>query len=80
VNAKKDKTPTPPADGDYISRDDVESKIRQFTGDVNDTAERMTRVGAAVGAGVLMVLLILIFIIGRSKGKKKTTIVEVIRI
>lgn len=68
------------AEAGHISRADVEAKIRQFTGDVNDTAERMTRVGAAVGAGLLVVALILVFVIGRNKGQKKTTVVEVIRI
>ena len=65
---------------DRITREDVEARFRQFTGDVNETAETMTKAAAAIGAGLLMLLLILVFLVGRGKGKKKTTVVEVIRI
>ena len=64
----------------HISRDDVEAKFRQLTGDVNETAEQMTKVAAAVGGALLALLLIIVFLTGRRKGQKKTTVVEVIRI
>jgi hypothetical protein len=65
---------------DLISRDDIEAKFREVTGDINDTAQRLTR-GAVTGAAVaLIVVLILVFLLGRSKGKKKTTLVEIVRI
>ena len=76
----KDKPADSVGEQTQISRDDVEAKFRQLTGDVNETAEKTTQVAAAVGAGLLIVLLILVFLIGRGKGKKKTTVVEVIRI
>ena len=63
-----------------ISREDVEVKIRRLTGDINDTVERMTRAGAAIGAGLLVVVVVVVFLVGRSKGQKRTTVVEVIRI
>jgi len=73
---KKDK-----ADPDAkITRDDLELKFRELTGDVNDTAQRMSRIAVAGGVAAVVVLLILVFIIGRSKGKKKTTILEIVRI
>ena len=65
---------------DLISRDDIEAKFREVTGDINDTAQRLAR-GAVTGAAVaLIVVLILVFLLGRSKGKKKTTLVEIVRI
>jgi hypothetical protein len=67
-------------DNGHITRSDVEQKVREFTGDLNETAERMTRAGAAVGAALLVIILLLVFLVGRGKGRKKTTVVEVIRI
>ncbi|MCP3934608.1 MAG: hypothetical protein GY708_04465 [Actinomycetia bacterium] len=65
---------------DRITRDDIEQQVRQLTGDVNDKAQTMSKVGAAAGAAALVALLIMIFVIGRSKGQKKTTIVEIVRV
>jgi hypothetical protein len=69
-----------PDDASHISRDDIENKFRQLTGDVNTTTEKMTRAGIAAGVAAFLVLLVLVFVIGKRKGIKKTTIVEVIRI
>ena len=63
-----------------ISRDDVEAKFRTLTGDVNETAEKMTKASIAVGSGLLVLILILVFLIGRNKGVKKTTVVEIVRV
>jgi hypothetical protein len=69
-----------PDDSSRISRDDIENKFRQLTGDLNTTTEKMTRAGIAGGVAAFLVLLVLVFVIGKRKGIKKTTIVEVIRI
>lgn len=69
-----------PDDPSRISRDDIERKFRQLTGDVNATTEKMTRAGVATGVAAILVLLVLVFVIGKRKGIKKTTVVEVIRI
>ena len=63
-----------------ITREDVEAKIRRLVGDVDDATEKMRDVGTAVGAGLLALLLVIVFLVGRSKGRKKTTVVEVIRL
>lgn len=78
--SKDDAKKTTEAGTAPITREDVEAKVRHLTGDVNEQVEKMTRAGAAVGAGLLMLLLIIVFLMGRGKGKKKTTVVEVIRI
>jgi hypothetical protein len=62
-----------------ITRDDLESGFRSFQGEVMDRVEdrRQTLVSIAAGAGV--VLVILVFVLGRRSGRKKTTLVEVRR-
>lgn len=76
--SKRDKT-----DGttsEPITRDDIETKFRELTGDVNDTAQRITRGAVALGAAAIVVALILFFLMGRAKGKKRTTVVEIVRV
>lgn len=80
MNGKDDKGKDDKGNGERITRDDIETKFRELTGDVNDTAQRMSRVAVAGGAAALILLLILVFVIGRSKGKKKTTMLEIVRI
>ena len=67
----------PPA---HISRDDLESKLRAFQGDirgrVNDQKSNIVAAGALLGT----LLLIIFFILGRRSGKKKSTIVEIRRV
>lgn len=62
-----------------ISRDDIESQFRTLTDDVDHKADeaRSTVMTIAAAAGVIVVLGVFLF--GRSRGRKKTTIVEVRR-
>jgi hypothetical protein len=62
-----------------IEPDDIESKFRELQGDVAATADAAKGTVIAVGAGVAVLLLLLVFLLGRSRGKKKSTIVEVRR-
>ena len=62
-----------------VSRDDLESKFRSFQDGVNNTVESSKQTllaGAAVGG---FLLLILVFLVGKRSGKKKTTLVEIRR-
>jgi hypothetical protein len=70
----KMRTPT------TISRDDLETKLRAFQGDIKDKVDDQKRNIAAVGAGVGTLLLILFFLLGKRSGKKKSTVVEIRRI
>lgn len=62
-----------------ISRDDLESGFRSFQGEVMERFEdrRQTLVSIAAGAG--LVLILIVFVLGRRSGRKKTTLVEVRR-
>jgi hypothetical protein len=62
-----------------VSRDDIEAKARQLADAVDDTAESVRNkavlAAAAVGAVVLGA-----FIIGRRRGSRNKTVVEVYRV
>jgi hypothetical protein len=77
--SKKSKSDTPDV-VDKISRDDIEARFKQLTGDVNDTAQKMSKVVIAGGAAALVLMLIMVFLTGRSKGQKKTTVIEIVRV
>ncbi len=64
---------------DKISRDDIEAKLREIQGEVDDTAESAKGMAVAVGAALAVGAVVLIFILGKRRGKRKTTIVEVRR-
>jgi hypothetical protein len=63
-----------------ITRDQIEAKFRELTGDVADQAEstrsQLVTVGLAVGVAVVAV----VFLIGRRSGRRRSAVVEVRRI
>jgi hypothetical protein len=63
-----------------ITRDDIEAKFRELTGEVTDEAEskRSQAVTVALAVGVAMVAVV--FLIGRRNGRRRSAIVEVRRI
>ena len=63
-----------------ITRDDIESKFRDLLGDVESTAEsaRSYLFTAGVVAAVLVVLVV--FLLGRRRGRMARTVVEVRRV
>ena len=62
-----------------ITRDDLESKFRQLTTDVDDRADAAKSTVVAVGAVVAAAVVIGVFLLGRSRGRRKTTVSEVKR-
>lgn len=65
---------------DHITRDDIEAKFRELQGEVDDTVESSVGAGVIAGAAALLVLLLLAFFIGRRKGKRQSTVVEIRRV
>ena len=65
---------------DRITRDQLEDKFRELEGDARDQVEsaRSTAVTAGVVAGLL--LLLLAFLLGTRKGRKRSTVVEIRRV
>lgn len=63
-----------------ITRDDLESKLRELEGGVEETKESAQSTLVTVGAVVLVLVIAIAFLSGRRKGTKRTTVVEVRRI
>ena len=69
-----------PAPTEKITRDDLEARLRALQEGVQHKVDdrRSTLVTAATVGGVLLVLLV--FLLGKRSGKKKTTYVEIRRV
>ncbi len=63
----------------HVSRDDLEAKLREIQGVVDDTKESAQNAAVVIGV-VVVVLVVLAFVFGRRKGKKGSARVEVYRL
>jgi hypothetical protein len=71
------RTPPPPGP---VTRDDLEQRFRQLQDGVRGQVDdRRTTFLTAAGIGGLLIVLV-IFMLGRRSGKKKTTYVEIRRV
>ena len=63
-----------------ITRDDIESKLRELQGEVDENLEsaKSIAIPAAIGLGVLLVLVA--YLLGRRKGRKRQMVLEIKRI
>ena len=68
------------APGPQISRADIEAKFRELQGGATKRAEAAGATAAKVAVGVLLVIVVGAFIVGRRKGRRQTTIVEIRRV
>jgi hypothetical protein len=63
-----------------IERSDLEAKLSEIKGAVDETAEAAKNVAVAMAIGVVVVV-VLAFLVGRRKGKKSgSALVEVYRL
>jgi len=63
-----------------ITRDDIESKFRELQGEVDEGAEKAKSYALIVGAVAVVAVVGIAFLVGRRRGKKRSTIVEVRRL
>ena len=63
-----------------ITRGDLESKLRELQGEVDDTKESALSTAIAVGAVLAVGVVAVAFLLGRRRGKRRTTVVEIRRI
>lgn len=63
-----------------ISRDVIEAKMREITGEVGEEVESARNIAVTAGIAVVVVVVVVAFLLGRRRGHRRTTIVEVRRI
>jgi hypothetical protein len=63
-----------------ITRDDLEAKFRELEGEAREhvASARTTLISAGVIGG--LILLMLVFLLGRRGGKQRSTVVEIRRV
>jgi hypothetical protein len=68
------------SEGRTVTRDEIEAKLRELRGEVETTGNHVKQYAIAAGAVVAVAVVALAFTLGKRKGKRKTTVVEVRRI
>ncbi|HEX4906030.1 MAG TPA: hypothetical protein VFU93_11300 [Acidimicrobiales bacterium] len=63
-----------------ITRDDIESKLREIRGEVQDVGNASKSYVLIAGVAALTAVVAGAYLLGRRKGKKRTTVVEVRRV
>jgi hypothetical protein len=71
---------TAPAPAGRIRRDDLEAKFRELQGDVKETTDEAKSYAAVAAAVFVVGVLAVGFVLGRRRGRRKTTIVEIRRV
>ena len=63
-----------------ITRADIEAKLRQIQGEVEATTDSAKPYLVMAGAAGAVVLIGLAYLLGRRRGKRRTTVVEIRRV
>ena len=72
---------TPPTGVDeQVSRADIEAKLREIRGEVDEAGEQAKSIGLIVGAVAVVAIVGIAFFLGGRRAKKMTTVVEIRRV
>jgi len=63
-----------------VTRSDIESKLEEIRGTVEPVAEQAKGAAIAVGAAVVVGVVLAAYVLGRRRGKKRQTVVEIKRV
>jgi pyruvate/2-oxoglutarate dehydrogenase complex dihydrolipoamide acyltransferase (E2) component len=66
--------------GGRIEITDIRSKLGEIQGEVDDTTEGAKSIAPYAAAGGVLLLVVLAFLMGRRRGKRKATWVEIRRL
>ena len=66
--------------GQRVSRADIEGKLREIKGEVDTTTEAAKPIGMAVAAAAVVAVIGVVYMLGRRRGSKQTTVVEIRRV
>ena len=68
------------AEAPRITREDIETKLRQLKGDADEVAQANKTNGLMIAALGGIVVILLAYFLGRRKGKKRSAFVEIRRL
>jgi hypothetical protein len=74
------KTKAPAKPDKLVTRDDIEAKLRELRGEVDERAEAAKIPAAAIAVAVVVVSVAAAYWLGRRRGKKRQMILEIRRI
>ncbi|MDQ6614199.1 MAG: hypothetical protein M3083_05510 [Actinomycetota bacterium] len=63
-----------------VTKADIEAKLREIKGEADETVENAKPIVEIAAIGGVILLILLAYFLGRRKGKKKTTVVEIRRV
>jgi hypothetical protein len=63
-----------------ITRADIESKLHEMRGDVEESAEAAKTPIMAIAGGVVVAIVVVAFLLGKRRGRRKSTVVEIRRV
>ena len=72
-------TPTAAPDR-KITRDDIEAKLQELRGEVSQQAEAAKMPAIAIAVGVVVLSIAAAYVLGRRKGRKRQTVLEIRRL
>ena len=70
----------PPGNDKPVERSDIEAKLREIRGEVDTTATSAKPLVMAAAGVAAVAVFFLAYSMGRRKGKKKSTVVEIRRV
>jgi len=63
-----------------ITRADIESKLHEMRGDVEESTEAAKTPILAIAGGVAVAIVVLAFLLGKRRGRRNSTVVEIRRV
>jgi len=63
-----------------VTAEDIRSKLREIEGSLQATTEEVAPIGKAVAVAAVVVVIVLAYALGRRRGRKRSTFVEIRRI
>jgi hypothetical protein len=63
-----------------ITRDDIEAKLKELQGEVEQKAEAAKMPAIAIAVGVVVLSIAAAYVLGRRKGKRRQTVLEIRRL
>lgn len=75
--SRKNQPQTPPK---KITPEDIEDRFRSLAGDVDTVAEDARSVALTAGVVVLVVVALIAFMLGRRKGSRHASVIEIRRV